>query len=187
MSELKSVRDTLLTIAHPDRVLAHADRLMGLLREHPDEFELPAAQGWLKPLLVFYTNDLAGWVKFVKHVMDRLAPEHKRGPFSEEYLGVRGFYNTVSVRYYVQRTRSIANAAVELAIRKGLIQDTKAARDRYAKRCTQVWAARKKLLLDNVRKESPTGRVSLDHREQILNDFWEQLDQEVNNGEIPPV
>ena len=40
-------------------------------------------------------------------------------------------------------------------------------------------------LLESLRKSSPTGRVSVDHREDVLREFWDQVAEEVNNGEVP--
>lgn len=179
MSDLRKVRDTLLEVANPDRILRFADEEMDKLRAQGDMYELAARHAWLKPLLEFYTEDLDGWVKFIKGVRDRLEPK------SNEYKEVHAFYKTISVRAIQRRTRAIQDVATSLAVRKGLIPDAYDAKLRYAKRCVQAWKARKDNLLKTIRASSPTGRISIDHREEVLKEFWEGVADEVNNGEIP--
>ena len=130
-------------------------------------------------LIEFYTEDLDGWILFVKNVRDRLP----NGTGEREH--VQDFFKLLGVRSIQRRTSAILDVAVDLAIRKNLIQDCKADKDTYAKRCIQSWKKRKDNMLKTVRTASPTGRVSLDHREQLLRDFWAQIADEVNNGEIP--
>jgi hypothetical protein len=179
MSELTNVRDTLLTISHPDRLLRYADDLMEMRRKQGDQFTLTAKDVWLLPILEFYTEDLEGWMNFLKNVRDRL-PES-----SAEREAVQDFYKVVNVRFIQRRTRSILDVAVDVATKKQMIENNWNAKQLYAKRCIQSWKARKDNMLTNVRKSSPTGRVSLDHREELLRDFWEMVSEEVNNGEVP--
>ena len=130
-------------------------------------------------LIEFYTEDLDGWILFVKNVRDRLP----NGTGEREH--VQDFFKLLGVRSIQRRTRAILDVAVDLAIRKNLIQDCKADKDTYAKRCIQSWKKRKDNMLKTVRTASPTCLVSVDHREQLLRDFWAQIADEVNNGEIP--
>lgn len=179
MSGLKEVRATLLAISHPEKVLRYADDLMELRRKQGDGFKLNSADAWLLPLLEFYTEDLEGWMNYIRGVRNRL----EEGTAERE--AVQDFYKVVNVRFIQRRTRAIIDVAVDLAVRKGSIDDTWAAKQLYTKRCIQAWKQRKDNMLKIVRSNSPTGRVSLDHREQLLRDFWEQVAEEVNNGEIP--
>jgi hypothetical protein len=169
----------LLQIAHPDRILKYVDGLMELRRKHGDEFVLTANDTWLLPMLEFYTEDLEGWMNFVKNVRDRLEPR------SPEFVGVNDFYKVVNVRFIQRRTRAILDVAVDLATRKGMIDQSWTAKQLYAKRCIQSWKMRKDNMLNAVRKTSKTGRVSLSHREELLKEFWDMIADEVNNGEIP--
>ena len=177
--ELREARDTLLQIANPDRVLRYADELMNTLRSNREIFELPAAHAWLKPILEYYTDDLDGWVKFLKNVRDRLEPK------SDDYKAVYEFYKVINVRAIQRRTRALIDVATNIAVRKGYLEDTWDAKQRYAKRCVQAWKLRKDTLLTNIRKASPTGRVSVHHREEVLAEFWDKLADEVNRGEVP--
>lgn len=41
-------------------------------------------------------------------------------------------------------------------------------------------------MLESTQRASPTGRVSASHMRELLEVFWEQIETELNNGEIPP-
>ena len=179
MSDLKTVRATLVATAHPERVLRYADDLMDMVRKQGGDFELPLKDAWLKPILEFYTQDLEGWMKFIKNVRDRLEPH------SGEFRAVHEFYKVVNVRFIQRRTRSLIDIATDTAIRKGLLASDFLSKQRYAKRCVQAWKARKDNLMNMERKASKTGRISLDVREALLQDFWDLVSDEVNNGEVP--
>lgn len=84
-----------------------------------------------------------------------------------------------------RRSRAIIDVATNIAVRKGMLEDRCEEKQRYAKRCVQTWKLRKDNLLESLRKSSPTGRVSVDHREDVLREFWDQVAEEVNNGEVP--
>ena len=176
---LKEVRQTLLTVSNPERILRYAGDLMEMRRKQGDEFKLTAADAWLKPLLEFYTEDLEGWMNFIRGVRDRLEPK------SDEFTAVHEFYKVVNVRFIQRRTRAILDVAVDVAVRKCMIAPDYMTKQRYAKRCIQAWKARKDNMLDVVRKSSKTGRISVSHREELLRDFWETVSAEVNNGEVP--
>lgn len=186
MSDLKEVRDTIVSIANPVEVLRFADSEMDKLREQGSMYELSARHAWIKPILEFYTQDLEGWLKFVKSVRNKLAPAKRGDLLTDEYLAVQAFYKVLQVRWIQRRTRAITDVAVDLAVSKGLIEDNWVSKQRYMKRCVQFWKARKDAMLDAVRKASPTKRVSVDHREELLALFWDQTATEVNNGDIPP-
>jgi hypothetical protein len=181
MATLRELRDTLLTIADPATWLIVADKKLQQFEDEGDDFELLQKHAILKPILEHYVGDLTGWLKFVKGVRDRLEPR------TPEHVAVSEFYKTLNVRWIQRRSRAILDVAVDLAVTKGIIDNDWTAKQWYAKRCTQSWKKRKDLLLGAVRKESPTGRVSQSHREELLAAFWQQVADEVNNGEIPPV
>lgn len=179
MSTLRELRDTLTQIAHPDRVLRLADKYLQDFTENREDFILPKEHVLVKPLLEFYVGDLDGWKKFVRIVRDRL-PQG-----SDERRAVQELYKVLEVRAIQRRNRILIDAATDVAIRKGLLDPTWESKQRYAKRCIQAWKARKDNMLKTVRSQSPTGRVSADHREKLLKEYWTMVSEEVNNGEVP--
>lgn len=181
MSDLAEFRRTLLAIAAPDQWLILADDYIKRFEafSDSDQFELPAKHAWLEPAIAYYAHDLEGWVKFIKSVRDRLPAK------SQEFAKVFDFYKDVNARMLVQRQRQREEMAYDVAVRKQMLKDTPENRKRYAKRCTQYWANQRRMMLDNVRASSPTGRVSVDHREELLKEFWENIEAMIENGEVP--
>lgn len=179
MSALKELRDTLVSISHPERVLRIADHYLQEFEKLGDAFVLPSEYALVKPVLEYYHGDLTGWVKFIKGVRDRLP----KG--SNEFAEVQEFYKVISVRAIQRRTRALIETATEVACRKGMINGSWESKQRYAKRCIQAWKLRKDNMLNAIRKASPTGRISVDHREDEPRQFWALIEQEVNNGEVP--
>lgn len=181
MSDLAELRRTLLAIAAPDQWLILADKYIEQYQEFSDSnmFELPAKHAWLEPAIAYYAGDLEGWVKFVRSVRDRLPPK------SIEFDKVHDYYKDINARMLVQRQRRLEDMAYDVAVRKRLLADTPENRSRYAKRCTQLWKKQRKNMLDTVRADSPTGRVSVDHREKLLKEFWENIASMIDNGEVP--
>lgn len=179
MTTLKELRDTLTQIAHPDRVLKLADRYLQDFEERKDEFILPKEHALVKPILEYYVGDLDGWKKFIRIVRDRLPPS------SQERHDVQELYKLICVRVIQRRNRVLLEAATDVAIRKNLIPSSWDTKQRYAKRCIQAWKIRKDNMLRAVRQQSPKGRVSADHREQLLREYWDQVAAEIENGEVP--
>ena len=179
MTTLKELRDTLLSISHPERLIQLADEYLGRFEEMGDSFILPADHAVVKPVLEFYKGDLDGWVKFVKGTRDRL----EKG--TAEFNDVHEFYKKLNVRAIQRRTRAVIDVATDVALKKGLIEDNWMAKQHYARRCVQAWKLRKDFMQDEVRRTAPKGRISVDHREQLLKDFWARIAEEVNNGEVP--
>lgn len=185
MTTLKEARDTIVSIANPDRVLRYCDDLMDLRRKQGPSFKLNAADAWLYPILEFYTEDLDGWVKFVCNVRNKLAPKEKGEPLSDEYVAVQHYFKVIQVRQIQRRTRAILEVATDIAVKRGLVDDIYVVKQRYHKFCIQTWKKRKDAMLDAVRRASPTGKVPLDHKSELLLEFWDKLASDVNNGDIP--
>lgn len=179
MTTLKELRDTLLSISHPERLLKLADEYLSRFEEMGDSFILPAEHAIVKPVLEFYKGDLDGWVKFVKGTRDKLNKQ------SDEFRAIQDFYKVLNVRAIQRRTRAVIDVATEVALKKGLIEDNWMAKQHYARRCVQAWKLRKDFMQDEVRRTAPKGRISVDHREALLKDFWAMIAEEVNNGEVP--
>lgn len=180
MSTLRELRDTLLTISHPEKWLALADDYLDRFETQGDDFILPREHAMLAPILEHYVGDLAGWMKFARGVRDRLPR------YSMEYSAVHEFFSKLESRFIVRRDRRLTGLAVDVAIATKVLPDTKDDKRRYIDRCRQLWKKRRAAVLGAARRASPTGRVSLGHQEELLAEFWEQLETELNNGEIPP-
>lgn len=180
MTTLKELRDTLLRVDHPERILLLADSYLSQMEKMGDNFRLPKEHALVKPILEYYANDLEGWVKFVKGVRDRL-PTHGR----QFHSGVQSVYRTLEIRLTQQERRVRLDAAVNTAVKKRLIEDSYDVKMRYARRCTQAWQLRRATLLKNAANSTKSGKVTVAEREQLLEEFWRNIDLETQNGEVP--
>lgn len=180
MSDLAEMRRTLLWIAHPEKWLKEAERYIKAFEEAPDMLEIPAAHAWLAPAVTYYARNQDGWISFVRSVRDRLTPG------SPEYEAVRDFHADIDARRYVNRTRRLTAAALEVAITKGMIKRSDApAKVAYVNRCRQVWKKRRELLLKAAREETPNKRLSVDVQAGLLAEMWSDIESEIANGEVP--
>lgn len=177
---LKVFRDMLLDAVNPEDLLRLADEYLQDMERKGEHFILPREHAVVKPVLEHYAGDLAGWVKFVKSVRDRLPVDGR-----VYHAGVQPFYRTLVVRLTQVQRRERLDAAVDLAVRKGLISDEYEAKMRYARRCTQVWKQRRDQLLKSHSDSTGKGRLSIEEREELLTEFWGQIAEELKNGEIP--
>ena len=177
---LKEFRGTLLRLDHPESVLTIADKYLSQMEEMGAHFVLPKEHQVVKPALEFYAGDLAGWVRFVKSVRDRL-PKAGRG----FHVEVNELYRKLSTRLKQQERRERLTRAVDTALRKQLIDDDYETKMRYARRCTKSWELRKENLLANGAKTAKGGRLSVEDRRVMLDEFWRNVDAEIQNGELP--
>lgn len=177
---LKEFRDTLLRIDRPEDVLRLTDDYLQQMEVMGDRFILPKEHELVKPALEQYAGDLIGWVKFVKNVRDRLPAVGR-----QLHPGVQELYRTLVVRKTQVERRERLDAAVAVAVKKKLIKSDYEAKRIYANRCTQVWKLRRDKMLETAAKMSKTGRLSLDEREVMLDEFWKNISAEIANGEVP--
>ena len=49
----------------------------------------------------------------------------------------------------------------------------------------QMWKLRKDPMLATAAKLTHTGRVSAAERAQMSKEFWQRIDEEIDNGEVP--
>lgn len=179
MATLQEVRDALLDADDPAGALRQADHLLDAYAKQREKYVLPREQVFFQAILDYYVDDLAGWVKFVTNVRDRL-PE--RGDARRD---VQALLRTLDVRLTQQVRRERISRAVAMAIRKAMVKDVYDDKIRYGRRCVQSWKLRRETLLKSLRDRTATGRVSVEEREEALAEFWQGIDEEIDRGELP--
>lgn len=162
MNELDKLRAKLKQSSNAARALKLADDYLLELARKKEDFILPRAHASLLPILEAFADDLSGWRLYLKALHDK-----------------------VEARMYQRISRSLSTLARDVAIKKGILPDTPADKERYIKRCRKLWDVRKKTMLSNARKMAPKNRLSESHRAELLADYWERLEEELNNGEVP--
>lgn len=176
---LQQFFNQLLTIERPDKLLRLADKYLQQLAEMGDSFILPKEHAFVRTPLEFFAGDLAGWLRFVKQVRDSVVPK------SQAYEGLQALYRVLDIRYTQQQRRERLSAAVDEAVARGLIADIPDAKHQYARRCTQEWKLQRDALLDDARRKTKSGRVSVAEREMLLASFWAEIDEGITKGELP--
>jgi hypothetical protein len=178
--DLREFRATVLRLDSPEGVLRLADEYLQEFEKKGDRFILPSDHALVKPVLETYRNDLAGWVKFVKGIRDRLPVDGRKF-----HAGVHDLYRTLLVRLTQHERRVRLDAAVAKAVQKGMIENEFEAKMRYSRRCTQVWKQRKDNLLRQHAKSSKKGVLSVEERDGILEQYWQLVNEEIEHGELP--
>lgn len=165
-------------IAHenPAQTLQYIDAQIDQFNRLGSMFKLNWEDRWMKPVLEEYALDLKAWREFVRVVRDQLEFSSAR------YREVQEFYERLGTRWFQRRTRAVLAAAVASAIKLKIIEDNPNAKMVFQKRCMNEWKRLKKALLDDARRKSPKGRLNLDHREELLDAFWTQLEADANQG-----
>lgn len=178
--DLREFRATVLRLDRPEDVLRLADNYLRQFEELGDHFILPREHKMILPVLETYVNDLPGWVKFVKGVRDRLPIDGRKF-----HGGMQELYRTLEVRLTQQQRRERLDAAVAMALKKRLITDDYDSKVRYARRCTQAWKLRRDNMLKVAAAQAKSGRLNAVEREDMLAEFWQGIEQEIQNGELP--
>lgn len=177
--DLKEFRATVLRLDRPEEVLRLADKYLAQMQDLGDSFVLPREHILVKPVLEYYAGDLEGWVKFLDSIRQRLPKEGRKF-----HAGVQELFRTVEVRYVQTQRRARLDAAVQKAVKLRLVPDTYDDKIRYARRCTQEWTKRRMDLLKNSAK-GKGSRITVEERETLLDDFWLEIDAEIDRGEVP--
>lgn len=178
--DLREFRETLLRLDRPEEVLLLADRYLTQLEAMGDSFVLPREHVLVKPALEFYAGDLAGWVKFVKGVRDRLPVSGR-----QYHKGMNELYRKLEIRLTQQERRERLTRAVDMALRKGMVENNYDAKMVYARRCTKAWQTRRDNMLALAAKQTQTGRLSAAEGAELRDEFWQRIDEEIANGELP--
>ena len=178
-NELRDLRDRLLTLDHPDKLLRMADQYLSTYALMGETFVLPKEHALLRPIIEYYAGDLLGWLKFVRGVRDRLPPR------SVEQGAVQMFYRTLDVRATQQSRRERITIAVSNAVKARAIADTPDAKQVYARRVVQAWSRQRYAEMDEARGRTVRPRLTTEERSEILEKFWEKIDEELSTGGFP--
>lgn len=140
-------------------------------------FILPEEHGELEALIQEYDGNFAKFVEYVKRLRDTVPPR------SSVYISLHELYRTLDVRLVQQQRRDRARRALELYERK----NPKASYDekmKWLRKLEQSWGRRRMSRLEEHRRKTADKRLSTDEREGILKDFWREVDDEINRGEM---
>ena len=179
-SPLSAVTATLLR--NPDKVeewLTIADKHMTSYEDNPDVFLLPKAHEFLKPLIEAYSNNLEGFTQYVLEIRDSFDRR------SLQFVKVQAIYRRLNGRYVQQSRRErMARAIIKAEALYGEIPYTK--RMQWMAEQEHIWAQRRLAFLEQQRKRLKQDRLSTDLRTEMLLEFWDIIDTEIYEGNLPP-
>lgn len=179
-SPLSAVTETLLR--NPDKVeewLTIVDKHMTSYEDNPDVFLLPKAHEFLKPLIEAYSNHLEGFVQYVLELRDNFDRR------SLQFVQVQAIYRRLNGRYVQQSRRErMARAIIKAEALYGEIPYTK--RMQWMAEQEHIWAQRRLAFLEQQRKRLKLDRLSTDLRTEMLLEFWDIIDTEIYEGNLPP-
>jgi hypothetical protein len=159
-------------------VLRLADNYIQQMEKLGRNFALPSEHKGLKPLVDKYAKEPDEFVDFVKSIRDQMPP---RGP---SYVPVNELYHTLLVR----RVQNERRARLRRALRwlEGQYpKSTTEQRQRWLRKLEQRWGRERLATMEEARRKTGSGRLSIAEREVILADFWKEIDDMVSRGELP--
>jgi len=169
-------------LRNPDKVqdwLKLVDKYMQTYAQNADVFLLPKAHEFMKPLIEAYAANLEGFT----HYLIGLRDSYDRG--SEQFQQIQSIYRRVNGRYVQQSRRDRIKRAVDKAEQ---MYGEANYRDRLAWMADleHEWAQRRLAFLEQQRTRLKLERLSTELRTELLLEFWDIIDTEIYEGNIPP-
>lgn len=169
-------------LRNPDKLrdwLSIADKHMQTYAENPRTFLLPRAHEFLKPLIEAYANNLEGFVEYLVGIRDCFDRQ------SAAFKDVQAIYRRVNSRYIQQQRRARMDRAIVKAEELyGRIPYL--ARIQWVADLEHAWASRRLDFLEANRRRYKSDRLPSEDRVELLAEFWEQIDNEIYEGKLPP-
>lgn len=166
----------------PDKLkdwLSIADKYMQTYAENPGSFLLPRAHEFLKPLIEAYANNLEGFTEYLVGIRDCFDRQ------SAAFKDVQAIYRRVNGRYIQQQRRARMDRAIakaeELYGRIPFLE-----RMQWIAALEHAWANRRLDFLEANRRRYKSDRLPSEDRVELLAEFWEQIDNEIYEGKLPP-
>ena len=166
----------------PDKTaewIAVADRHMQTYVESPETFLLPRAHEFLKPLIESYALNLDGFTQYLVGLRDSFDRR------SSQYTQIQAVYRRVNGRYVQQQRRERMGRAVARAEELyGEIPYQE--RIQWIAKLEHEWAQRRIAFLEQQRRRIGDPRLPVEIRTELLLEFWDMIDTEIYEGQIPP-
>jgi hypothetical protein len=175
---LQDTIERLLAAKEPVDALEQIDKYIRARERIDADLRIPERDAWLAPVVDAYTGQLDAWVRFIAHVRD----DHI-APASVDWQAAHALYRRVLLRATQRSRRERLDRACAKAVELGILADSFDARTAYAKKCTAEWVEHKMLAL----KERRAGKLHLSvaERAEALEQFWREVDADIERGVLP--
>ncbi len=141
-------------------------------------FVLPDKHAEIEPIIERYAQNLTKFVDYVKSLRDQAPPR------SDGYFALHELYRTLEVRMIQQQRRERAKRAYAW-LEHNHPKLTYEQRQRWLRKLEQQWGRDRMDFLDAQRRKTGKGRLSTEEREELLQEFWAEVDAEIAAGKLP--
>lgn len=155
-----------------------ADSYMLQLQRMGRNFMLPDEHSILQPLIDRYGKNFSKFVQYVKDVRDTVPPK------SSNYIALHELYRMLEVRLVQQQRRERARKALNW-LEKNHPKLSFEQKQKWVRKLEQQWGRERMQTLDMARRKTARGRVSTEEREEVLEEFWAEVDERVEKGDLP--
>jgi hypothetical protein len=159
--------------------LRQADEYMQAYVQNPGSFILPREHAFLQPVIETYAYNLEGFTQYLIGVRDSF----EKGSLAWDR--VQTIYRRVMGRHTQKIRRERADRAVAKAEALYGLTDFHS-RLAWVARLEHEWAKRRLDFLELYRSKTENNRLCSDERAERLAEFWDIIDTEISNGEVPP-
>ncbi len=181
MLSRKAVTEKLLNDPQPASQLQMVDAYIDQRKKMGTKFVLPKEHSHLKPLIDHYQKDLDSFVDYVRDIRDDVPP---RG---NTYISLHELYRTLRVRRVQQERRARGRRALDW-LEKNYPKATIDQKMRWLRKLEQQWGKDRFHAMDVARdKIKGADRLTTDEREDVLNKFWADVDNDIKKGNLPPL
>lgn len=178
--DLRTTTKWLLTAPDVGTWIKLADQYIQAYNKMPEQFVLPAAHSKLQPIIAAFANSPSAFVDYIRALRD--------GSEGLAYDDLHALYRTISVRVLqvVRRTR-VRNAVllnqpdIEAFIGRSINYDEQIEVGKFFE---EEWGRDRMEAMEKERMLRRNHRLNTEERATLLEDFWRDLDQRIENKEL---
>jgi hypothetical protein len=179
--DLRETTSYLLRLPDIGAWLKLADKYITAYNSMPEHFVLPVQHALLQPIIEAFAKDGAAFTTYIHALRDAT-----EGVARDE---LHALYRTVSVRVLqnVRRTRLRKGTLLLLPQLEPLLGRDIGYDDqqRVAKFLEQCWGAMRMAAMSEERANQKAKHLNSVDRSVLLENFWKNLDQQLDQGEVP--
>ena len=173
--------DYLIRAPKRAELIAAVDELILSYRKNPKVFVMPNYYNHLVVLVETFAEDEVGWREWIKE-LTAVFPKKSDERMELQAMVKRKIESRVDA--YVRRQRQEA-AALARERRYGPFLEP-GERTAYKTKNHALWALQRKLALARYRRDTGQSRVPQDERDELFDDFWQQVDDLIRTDQVPP-
>lgn len=178
MARRPDIVDKLFSDPRAAEKLRLADSYILQQQRFGSDFVLPEEHEELQPIIDRYGKNLEKFVAYVRDIRNSVEPR------KSAYVALHELYRMLEVRLVQQQRRERAKRALTWLSRKHPRLSSEQ-RLRWLRKLEQLWGKQRMQYMDVERRKTAKGRLSTEEREEILAEFWKEIDRQVDAGELP--